>query len=203
MKILFRGNEDVYSEVEIDNILKTFKEKQDSLRNQEDIKPYYAKSMSTFKYLQEEQAIDTSRFHRIRELYKEITLENTLKLLLRCKIAYDNRRRLLAVFLCHGEWERQCGKLQKLLDADAVGGRRSFSDEGKQRILEQFAKMKRKAESLLKRLIEFTKNENKGSVAQATPKNEAEQAASDQPEPIRALQFKGKRLGRKVSETPQ
>ena len=73
--------------------------------------------MSTFKYLQEEQAVDTSRFQRIRELYKEITLENTLKLLLRCKIAYDNRRRLLAVFLCHGEWERQCGKLQKLMES--------------------------------------------------------------------------------------
>lgn len=159
--------------------------------------------MSTFKYLQEEQAVDTSRFQRIRELYKEITLENTLKLLLRCKIAYDNRRRLLAVFLCHGEWERQCGKLQKLMDLDGGDNKRPFSDEEKQKILEQFAKMKRKAESLLKRLIEFTKNENKGSIAQISPKNEANQETSDKPESIRALKFKGKSMGRKVSEALQ
>lgn len=188
--------------MQIDEILKTFKEKQDALRNQEVVQPYYAKSMSTFGYLQEEQAVDASRFQRIRELYKEVTLENTLKLLLRCKIAYDNRRRLLAVFLCHGEWERQCGKLQKLMDPDGAGDvQRSFSEEEKERIVEQFAKMKRKAESLLKRLIEFTKNENKGSAGQTASKSEVEQDATDKPEPIRALKFKGKSMGRKVSET--
>ena len=147
--------------------------------------------------------MDASRFERIRELYQEVTLENTLKLLLRCKIAYDNRRRLLAVLLCHGEWERQCGKLQKLVDMEASGAKQSVSEEEKQKILDQFAKMKRKAESLLKRLIEYTKNENRGSIAPVGSRSEAEPETTDQPEPIRALRFKGQTMGTKVTQTLQ
>ena len=149
-----------------------------------------------------EQAVDTSRFQRIRELYQDITLENTLKLLIRCKISFDNRKRLLAVFLCHGEWERQCNKLLKLLEQSGGAGK-ELSEEDKQNIAEQFAKMKKKAESLLKRLIDYTKNENKGNLVGAAPENEPDQQDEGQPEPIRALKFRGKGMGSTISETVQ
>jgi len=130
LKTLYQGDANVYSEEQIDELLKTFKDQQDQLKTQKDIGPYYIKSMSTFKYLQQEQAVDTSRFRRIRELYQDITLENALKLLIRCKISFDNRKRLLAVFLCHGEWERQCNKLLKLLEQSGGAGK-ELSEEDK------------------------------------------------------------------------
>ena len=49
--------------------------------------------------LQLEQAIDVSRFNKVRELYKEVNLENTLKLLIRCKLAYEQKRKLLNVLI--------------------------------------------------------------------------------------------------------
>ena len=113
---MFRGSHAVYNELEIDDILKTFKEKAEDWRDTEAVCPYYEKSMGTLKYLMEEQNQDAKRFAKIQDLYKDVSLENTLKLLLRCKIAFENRRRLLAVFLCYGEWERQCSKLNRLFD---------------------------------------------------------------------------------------
>jgi len=69
--------------------------------------------------------------------------------------------------------------------------------------MEQFAKMKKKAESLLKRLIDYTKNENKGNLVGAAPENEPDQRDEGQPEPIRALKFRGKGMGSTISETVQ
>ena len=38
------------------------------------------------------------RFEKVIELYSEVNLENTLKLLIRCKLAYDEKRKLLTIF---------------------------------------------------------------------------------------------------------
>lgn len=52
LKTLYQGDTNVYSEEQIEELLKTFKDQQDQLKTQKDIGPYYIKSMSTFKYLQ-------------------------------------------------------------------------------------------------------------------------------------------------------
>lgn len=58
--------------------------------------------------------------------------------------------------------------------------------------------MKRKAESLFKRLIEFTKNENRGSVVPASKSSESEN--SQKVEPVRAITLKGKTIGERVPD---
>jgi hypothetical protein len=42
--------------------------------------------------------VENSRFQKVRQLYGEISLENTLKLLIRCKILYASRFALLDIF---------------------------------------------------------------------------------------------------------
>lgn len=61
--------------------------------------------------------------------------------------------------------------------------------------------MKRKAESLFKRLIEYTKNENKGSVVPQTLQPDGSSDDKLQTvEPVRALKIKGKTIGSRVPE---
>ena len=62
IKTLYKGNDIVYSEMQIEDILKTFKEKSENIRDPKIISPYYMKSMSTFKFLQDEQFGDETRF---------------------------------------------------------------------------------------------------------------------------------------------
>lgn len=44
-------------------------------------------------------------------MYKEITLENTLKLLIRCKLAFDIRGKLMALFLTNEKYDDQLEKV--------------------------------------------------------------------------------------------
>lgn len=51
------------------------------------MKPFYLKALGTLrKLLQHLNKEET--YHRVCIEYKEITLENTIKLLLRCRLAY-------------------------------------------------------------------------------------------------------------------
>lgn len=50
--------------------------------------------------------------------------------------------------------------------------------------------MKKKADSLVKRLIEYTKNENRGSIAPVGSRSGSAET-NEQPEPIRALILRG------------
>lgn len=44
---------------------------------------------------------------KVQELYKDVTLENTLKLLIRCKLAFDGRKKVLAVFKSVDEYDKK------------------------------------------------------------------------------------------------
>ena len=37
-------------------------------------------------------------FDRVQEVYKEVTLENAMKLLIRCKLAFNSRSMLVKMF---------------------------------------------------------------------------------------------------------
>lgn len=60
--------------------------------------PLYVKALVTLKHLFEEQGIDYGKLLKVRQLYGEISLENTLKLLIRCKILFASRMTLIDVF---------------------------------------------------------------------------------------------------------
>jgi hypothetical protein len=61
------------------------------------MKPFYMKALESLKYLLIEQRVDPI-FDRVAEEYKEITLENTMKLLIRCKLAFGSRNALITMF---------------------------------------------------------------------------------------------------------
>ena len=81
----------LYSEEEINSILKRFKAQPAEFieKSKTPINDLYGYAIDTLMTLQMEQAIDEGRFNKVRELYKEVNLENTLKLLIRCKLAYE------------------------------------------------------------------------------------------------------------------
>ena len=85
------GKRKLYSEEEINSILKRFKAQPNEFieKSKTPIGDLYNCAIDTLLSLQLEQAVDQSRFNKVRELYKEINLENTLKLLIRCKLAYE------------------------------------------------------------------------------------------------------------------
>ena len=52
----------------------------------------------TLKYLFEEQKVDQAKLLKVRQLYGTISLDNTVKLLLRCKIIFASRLALVDIF---------------------------------------------------------------------------------------------------------
>ena len=117
MKEAFKGDVTTYTESEIDSILDEVKQNYANYQKREQIGPFYIKSTSTLKFLLEEQNVDISRFQKVREMYKEITLENTLKLLIRCKLAFDTRTKLICLFLTNEKYDAQLEKVQSLIKA--------------------------------------------------------------------------------------
>ena len=82
-----KGNMKRYTEGKVDYVLDMIKTSYNEFKRTDIIKPFYLKSLDTLKYLLQEQTIEPI-FERVHEEYKEITLENTMKLLIRCKLAF-------------------------------------------------------------------------------------------------------------------
>mmetsp|Transcript_35436 Transcript_35436/g.54224 ORF Transcript_35436/g.54224 Transcript_35436/m.54224 type:complete len:131 (+) Transcript_35436:448-840(+) len=80
------------------------------------MKPFYMKALDTLKFLLYEQTI-TPIFDRVREEYKEITLENTMKLLIRCKLAYNSRNMLITMFQYLDTYYTNSGDTKSLIEA--------------------------------------------------------------------------------------
>jgi hypothetical protein len=57
-----------------------------------------------------------SRFKAFHKLYREITIENTLKLLLRCKLGFHTRRQLLTIFELSLKYELAAKDMKTILD---------------------------------------------------------------------------------------
>lgn len=53
---------------------------------------------------------------KFSKMYSEVTIENTLKLLLRCKLALNSRRVLLDIFSAIGNYESAVKEVQGVLD---------------------------------------------------------------------------------------
>ena len=61
------------------------------------MRPFYLKGVESLKVLLEEQHME-EMYRKFTRQYKEMTTENTLKILLRCKLAFQARKLLLDIF---------------------------------------------------------------------------------------------------------
>jgi hypothetical protein len=86
-----------YTEGEVDYVLDMIKKSYSDFKRTDIMKPFYMKALDTLKFLLVEQSIEPI-YDRVAEEYKEITLENTMKLLIRCKLAFSSRNSLITIF---------------------------------------------------------------------------------------------------------
>lgn len=77
---LYRANE---IEIVLDHIKDSYKE----FKRTDIMKPFYLKALGTLRKLLQYLGKEAT-FERVSHEYREITLENTIKLLLRCRLAY-------------------------------------------------------------------------------------------------------------------
>ena len=77
--------------------------------------PFYTKAYETLQaLLLEQQMIEL--FAKFSKMYSEVTIENTLKLLLRCKLAFQSRVILTDIFNAISKYEASVKQVQDLLD---------------------------------------------------------------------------------------
>lgn len=77
--------------------------------------PFYTKAFDTLQAVLEEQKMH-AMFGKFRQMYQEVTIENTLKLLLRSKLAFHSRKILIDIFDAIMKYELNVKEVQKLLD---------------------------------------------------------------------------------------
>jgi hypothetical protein len=87
----------LYTEGEVDYVLDMIKNSYQDFKRTDVMHPFYLKALESLRYLLFEQRIDPI-FDRVAEEYREITLENTMKLLIRCKLAFGSRNTLITMF---------------------------------------------------------------------------------------------------------
>ena len=81
----------LYRENEIEIVLENIKTSYKDFKRTDIMRPFYLKALGTLrKLLQHLEKPDT--YARVCQEYKEVTLENTIKLLLRCRLAYAKIR---------------------------------------------------------------------------------------------------------------
>lgn len=90
--ISFNAEKDIsiYEEKEVDYVIDMIKNKYKDFKRSDIMRPFYLKAQQTLNTLFIEQAHD-SHFDRLMHKYREITIENTMKLLIRCKLAFHSR----------------------------------------------------------------------------------------------------------------
>ena len=103
-------------ESELDYVIDMMRSKFKDFERTEIMRPFYLKALSTLRNLLLEQHMD-QRFQQLYKQYREITIENTLKLLLRCKLAFHTRGILLRIFQLQLSYELTAHDMKKMLDA--------------------------------------------------------------------------------------
>jgi len=77
----------VFIEKEVDYVVDMMRNKFTEFKRTDIMRPFYIKAAETLRTLLAEQNMD-HLFMKFKRMYREITIENTLKLLLRCKLAF-------------------------------------------------------------------------------------------------------------------
>ncbi len=72
-------------EQEVDYVIEMMKNKYKEFKRSDIMRPFYLKARKTLQTLLDEQGL-TSYSEQLNLKYKEVTIENTMKLLIRCKL---------------------------------------------------------------------------------------------------------------------
>lgn len=78
------------------------------------MKPFFDKAMATLEFLLNEQTLDPI-YRRVSQVYREMTLENTMKLLIRCKLAFQSRTMLLKMFALFQTYDACSKEIKNLI----------------------------------------------------------------------------------------
>ena len=73
-----------YTQTEIESLVNKFRESFTDLAHHTIYSPIYMRALLTLKLLFNEQSIPQTKFQKLRELYGDVTVKNTVKLLIRC-----------------------------------------------------------------------------------------------------------------------
>ena len=87
----------LFVEAEVDVVIQMLKSKFHEFNQTDKLAPYHAKAMETLMELLVEQSL-VSLAKRFEKQYHEITIENCLKLLLRCKLVFSARTLFIHIF---------------------------------------------------------------------------------------------------------
>ena len=87
----------VFVEAEVDVVLQMLKSKFQEFSQTDILAPYHAKALETLRELLHEQGL-AQLVRRFEKQYLEITIENTLKLLLRSKLVFSARLLFIEIF---------------------------------------------------------------------------------------------------------
>lgn len=87
----------IFVESEVDYVINMMRNKFNEYKRTDLMAPFHIKAMETLVVLLTEQGLDAT-ITKFKKLYKEITIENTLKLLLRCKLMFHARKFFLEIF---------------------------------------------------------------------------------------------------------
>ena len=104
-----------YTEAEVDYVLDMIKNAYNDFKRTDIMKPFFMKSQQTLKFLLMEQNSEHN-FERVQQEYSEVTLENTMKLLLRCKMAFTARNMLMSMFESVDSYYEYSAKIKQLID---------------------------------------------------------------------------------------
>jgi hypothetical protein len=86
----------MFIEKEVDYVIDMMKNKYKDFKRSEIMRPFHVKACQTLKTLLEEQSL-VPMYYRLHDSYKEITIENTMKLLIRCKLTFNARAMLIGI----------------------------------------------------------------------------------------------------------
>eukprot|EP00347_Sterkiella_histriomuscorum_P021712 403333026 len=105
----------IYMEKEVDYVIEMMKNKFKDFKRSDIMRPFYLKALQTIQALLVEQGLQ-SMFDKMSKKYKEITIENTMKLLIRCKLAFHARGMLLDLISQLINYEVKAVELKQILD---------------------------------------------------------------------------------------
>lgn len=86
----------VYVEKEVDYVIEMMKNKYKDFKRSDIMRPFFLKAQQTLRILYHEQSI-VSMYEKTINKYKEITIENTMKLLIRSKLAFHSRQMVIEI----------------------------------------------------------------------------------------------------------
>jgi hypothetical protein len=105
----------IYKENEVDYVIDMMKNKYKEFKRSDIMRPFNLKAQQTLKILLNEQALNQV-YEKQSAKYSEITIENTMKLLIRCKLAFHARQMLSDILKQLILYELLAVELKDLID---------------------------------------------------------------------------------------